>query len=209
MTTRPLHHPVILLAGLGVCSGALSSILTWVIWEMILPESPFDMPDPTRLPHGYVPGIVFGIVIGGALVRLGQANGPRAALFALGATVSCFIAYLAYFVLPDTGPQTGRMPGYPVAGLVSSALGSLLIAVTGAALFRFMRQVRPFVLVVVIGGALGAASDLFAPLVSDMGSGAIWKLGAVAFYAVWQGAVAGAMATGLPRETDGTAEQND
>lgn len=208
MTTRPLHHPVLLLGVLGAGSGALSSVLTWVIWEMILPDSPFDMPDPTGLPHGYVPGIVFGIVIGGALVRLGQANGTRAALFALGATVSCFIAYLSYFVLPDTASQIGRMPGYPIAGLVSSTIGSLLIAVTGAALFAFMRQVIPFVLVVVIGGALGAASDLFAPLVSDIGSGTIWKLGAVAFYAVWQGAVAGAMGTGLPRETDGAAAPN-
>lgn len=196
-TTRSLDHPVILFAALGAGSGTLASLLTWVIWEMILPESPFDLPDPTRLPHGYVPGLVFGIVIGAALVRLGRTNGPRAALFALGTTASCFIAYLAYFVLPDTSQQIGRLPGYPVAGLVSSAIGGLLIALTGAALFGFMRQARPIALVVLVSGALGGASDLFAPLVSNIGSGAVWKLGAVAFYAVWQGAVAAAMATGL------------
>lgn len=201
MTIRPLHHPVILFAGLGAGSGALASVLTWVIWEAIMPESPFEMPDPTRLPHGYIPGLTFGAVIGTALVRLGHSSGGRAAVFALGATLSCFIAYLAYFVLPESGPQVGRLPAYPVAGLVSSALGGLLIAATGAALYGFMRKVRLFVAVVIIAGALGAASDLFGPLVTEIGGGVVWKISAVAFYAVWQGAVAAALATGLPRET--------
>jgi len=201
MTTRPLHHPVMLFAGLGAGSGLLASILTWVIWEAIMPESPFEMPDPTALPHGYIPGLMFGIVIGTAMVRLGRSSGGRAAVFALGTTLSCFIAYLAYFVVPDSGPQIGRLPAYPIAGLVSSGLGGLLIAATGAALYGFMRQVRPVVAVVVIAGVLGAASDVLGPLVTDIGGGVIWKLGAVAFYAIWQGAVAAAMATGLPRET--------
>ncbi len=201
MTTRTLHHPVMLFAALGAGSGALASILTWVIWEAIMPESPFEMPDPTGLPHGYIPGLMFGIVIGTALVRLGRSSGGRAAVFGLGTTLSCFIAYLAYFVVPDSGPQIGRLPAYPIAGLVSSGLGGLLIAATGAALYGFMRKVRPIVAVVVIAGALGAASDVFGPLITDIGGGVVWKLGAVAFYAIWQGAVAAAMATGLPRET--------
>lgn len=198
MTPRPLHHPVMLFAALGAGSGALASILTWVIWEAIMPESPFEMPDPTKLPHGYIPGMTFGVVIGTALVRLGWSSGGRAAVFALGATLSCFIAYLAYFVLPEGGPQVGRLPAYPVAGLVSSALGGLLIAATGAALYGFMRQIRVFVAVVLIAAVLGAASDLFGPIITDIGGGIVWKLGAVAFYAVWQGAVAAAIAIGLP-----------
>lgn len=207
ITTRPPRHPVLLFAALGVFSGALSSIVTWVIWESIIPESPFAMPDPVRLPHGYVPGLVFGVVIGIGLVRLGHSNVLRAAVFALGATASCFIAYLGYFVLPATGPLSDRIPAYPVAGLAASALGSLLIAATAAALFPVVRNYRTIVLVVVVGGALGAVSDVFAPVVSEFASGVVWKLGAVAFYAVWQGAVAGALATGVRRTTDGGAER--
>jgi hypothetical protein len=197
MKTRSIHHPVMLFAVLGAASGGLSSIVTWVIWEQIRPESPFDIPDPTGLPHGYVPGLLFGLIIGIALVRLGRTTGTRAALFTLASTASYFAAYMAYFVLPDSGQQMGKLPDYPVAGLVSSALGGFLLAASAAVLFKFMRQVRPFVLVVVIGGVLGGLSDLLAPYVSDIGGGIVWKLGAVAFYAVWQGAVACAMATGL------------
>lgn len=204
MTKLPLHHPVILFAGLGAASGALSSIITWVVWELVRPDSPFDIPDPARLPHGYVPGFLFGLVIGVALVRLGRATGGRAALFTLGTTASYFAAYMAYFVVPDSG-QAGQIPGYPVAGLVASSLGSVLIAATAAGLFAFMRKLRPFVLVVAIGGVLGGVSDLLAPYVSDFGNGTLWKLGAVAFYAVWQGAVASAMATGLHNESEGVA----
>jgi len=202
----PLHHPVALFVALGAASGAVSSLLTWVVWEAILPDSPFDLPDPAHLPHGYIPGLVFGLTIGIALVRIGRSSGVRAVLFALGATVSCFVAYMIYFVLPDAGPQVSRLPGYPLAGLVANTIGSMLIAVIGVTLFDFMRQVRPCILIVLIGGALGAASDIFAPVISDIGSGALWKFGAVAFYAVWQGAIAGAMATGLsdtPKEDRG------
>ena len=207
MTIRTMRHPILLFAALGILSGALSSIVTWVIWESIIPETPFDMPDPIRLPHGYVPGLMFGIVIGFALVRLGHTTVLRGAVFALGATAACFIAFLAYFVIPATGPLIDRMPAYPVAGLVASALGSLLIAITAAALFPVVRNYRTMFLVVVVGGMLGIVSDLSVPIVSDFGSGIVWRLGAVAFYAVWQGAVAGALATGVQQPAESRRDQ--
>ncbi len=136
------------------------------------------------------PGLVFGLIVGFALRRAGQAEGWRYPLFAVASTLCYFVAVqLALNVLVDF------LEDIISVGIVAGLCGGGLLAAATAALMPAFRRWRVCALMVAAGGVLGA-SLLFAFIFESF-------FGWLALFATWQAGYAAAMASALGvAETD-------
>jgi len=135
-----------------------------------------------------LPGIVFGIVIGGALGRHGIAGPARIGLYALAATAANFAATNLAYMLAD------GWHGLAI-GMVAGALGAFLLTAATLALFPACRRAGPAALMVASGAMLGMLLSVTLYLIDRDTVSAY--LGLLVLYAPWQGAYAAAFGHGL------------
>ncbi len=167
---------------LGAVSGSVATTLNSLLSETILRLFEWQPFESLGLSPGIaVPGLVFGVIIGWALYRGGHA-GPRAfAAYVAASTVSYLAAFnLALGVYDYTGSIW-------LTGMIAGLFGSACLTGLAAWMFPFVRQFRPFALMLVAGCALGALLGI--------GGGFWWGL---VFYTAWQAGYAAAFATALP-----------
>ncbi len=162
---------------LGAISGSVATTLIQVLPETTL--RPFEW--LALSPGSVVPGLVFGVIIGWALNRGGHA-GPRAsAAYVAASTVSYLAAVnLAFGIFDYAGAMW-------LTGMIVGLFGSACLTALAAWMFPFVRQFRPFALMLVAGCALGALLGI--------GGGFWWGL---VFNTAWQAGYAAAFATALP-----------
>lgn len=152
-----------------------------------------DAFDVAISPLSVGPGLVFGLIVGLALRRAGQADGWRYPLFAVAATLCYFVAVqLALTVLVDVLEELISI------GIVAGLCGGGLLAAASAALMPAFRRRRVCALMVASGGVLGGLL-FFAITIENF-------FGWLILFAPWQAGYAAAMATALDvAEVDTTA----
>jgi hypothetical protein len=137
------------------------------------------------------PGLVFGIAFGLLLHRRGRLSRSGAIGYALAAVVGNAVAVTvcisALHPLNDLLPFDNPVLDLAVAGIIAGAAGGALLGVIFRALYRG-GSIRPGILV---AGALG----MLAPLIISFDA-----RGGFAFYMIWQGGYAAAVAAGLQSE---------
>ena len=182
LSDRPSIHPVPLFAALGAGAG----IVTVAILSL-KPNWNIAMPGGVELwPLSVVPGLVFGFVIGLALLRRGRASPAAFVGYVLAATASNHAA-----VTLTTEVLVEVIEWGWLAGIVAGLVGSACLTACALALLPVARKLRPVVLTVLAGGVLGA---LLGPAIATQGL--FWWF---VFYGVWQAGYAACFATALPR----------
>ncbi|MFO1189151.1 MAG: hypothetical protein U1E97_06080 [Alphaproteobacteria bacterium] len=134
------------------------------------------------------PGLVFGIVIGVALLRRGLASAAQAAGYVVAAMLANFAATNLAYTLYE-----GRH-GLAI-GLAAGALGAASLTALTLAILPFSRRLRPCVLMVAAGTALGALLSITLDLIERDTVSAY--LGLLVLYVPWQGAFAAAFGHSL------------
>lgn len=135
-----------------------------------------------------LPGLVFGLAFGALLHRLSLLRHGRAALYVAAATMANAAAVFTAIQSLDIVEAivgTGRL-GLVLSGVIAGAAGGGLLA---AAVVPPLRIVQ-CLLLAAAGGALGALLPI---LIGAQ------ELGTFAFYVIWQGGYAAALAATLPR----------
>ena len=133
------------------------------------------------------PGVVFGVVLGAALVLLRLGRLWQGALFAVASEASWYAAYwFALSLFEWIGNTLRNAEGKMVLiGLAAGLLGAALLAGATAALFPWYRSWRRLVAAVLVCGAAGVLLGL------DWGKG-------YPLFVAWQGAFALCLALALP-----------
>ena len=172
---------------LGASSGAIATGLL-----MVLPQRwKIEIADVFWLSSlSVVAGLVFGVIFGAVLRYLGLATPRAAALYALAATLSYFLAFNLALHLVD------RLEAIWQVGLIAGLAGAASLTVLAAWLLPFVRRIGPWALMLAAGCGFGAL--LVLPLRDGSGF-ADWFV----FYGTWQAGYAAAFATALPRSNAG------
>lgn len=188
----PRIHPARLLGAFGALSGALVVGLKLGIdrlsldlhlgWTVLGLDLSFD-------DLAIYPGLLFGIIIAIALMRLDRARVWQAAAYVLASTVSNFAATNLAYALYDG--KNGL-----VTGITAGALGAAALTALTLAIMPFSRQLRAAVLMVVAGTALGALLSITLYLIDRDTVSAY--LGLLILYIPWQGAFAAAFGMAVP-----------
>ncbi len=184
---------VIQFALFGVISGAITTVLY------------LSIPRGFKISFGYVgalspgtvlPGLIFGIVVGGLLKYRGLVNTRTAVLYALGSTAANFVAiHLAtnnIFIISEPW-QIGMTYGF---------LGGAFLTAATMVILPFVWRIGPIALMFVSGGPLGALWEI--PYRLDSGGwldSSNWSIFFIV--AVWQAGYAAAFATALPPAVEG------
>ncbi len=178
----PLRFAVI-----GTASGAVTTGLL-----MALPERwKIEIGDFLVLsPLSIVAGLVFGVIFGTFLRYLGLATPRAAALYALAATLSYFLAVNLALHLVD------RLEAIWQLGLIAGLVGAACLTALAAWLLPFVRRIGPCVLMLAASCLLGALLEV---ALSDDGS--FWNT--LLLFAPWQAGYATAFATALPQSDAG------
>ncbi len=125
-----------------------------------------------------VPGLVFGLIVGGALLRRGLAGPWVYAAYAVASSASCYAAI--YFAVAVYNAFNGNML---LIGFCAGLLGSACLTGVSALLFRFLRRPAPCLLMLGAGCVLGGLLALDEGLV---------------LFASWQAGYAAALAAAVP-----------
>ena len=125
-----------------------------------------------------VPGLVFGLLVGGALLRRGLAGPWVYAAYAVASSASCYAAI--YFAVAVYNAFNGNML---LIGFCAGLLGSACLTGVSALLFRSLRRPAPCLLMLGAGCVLGGLLAFYDGLV---------------LFASWQAGYAAALAAGLP-----------
>jgi len=135
-----------------------------------------------------LPGLVFGLAFGALLHRLRLLRPGRAALYVAAATLANAVAVVTAIQSLDMVEAivgSGRL-GLALSGVIAGAVGGGLLA---AAVVPPLRIVQ-CLLLAAVGAVLGALLPI---LIGEQ------ELGTFAFYMIWQGGYAAALAATLPR----------
>ena len=172
---------------LGASSGAIATGLL-----MVLPQRwKIEVADVFWLSSlSVVAGLVFGVIFGAVLRHLGLATPRAAALYALAATLSYFLAFNLALHLVD------RLEAIWQVGLIAGLAGAATLTALAAWLLPCVRRIGPCALMLAAGCGFGAL--LVLPLRDGSGF-ADWFV----FYGTWQAGYAAAFATALPRSNAG------
>ncbi len=167
------------------CSAGASGIATVAIlslkpdWQVSIPVG------PDIWPLSVVPGLVFGFVIGLALLQRGRASPAAFVGYVIAATLCNLAAVtLTTDVLIDI-LDSGWM-----AGVLAGLFGSACLTACALALLPVARKTGPAVLTVLAGGFFGA---LLGPAIAT--DGLFWWF---VFYGIWQSGYAASLGTALP-----------
>ena len=131
-------------------------------------------------------GVVFGIVVGFYLYRLGLATAAKAVAFLVASEVSWLAAhYFAADVAYDYARKVceSEWCSFMLAGIPAGVLGAGLLVMAIWFLFPFFRQPRLAIATVAVGGLTGAL----------LGTGSVFIL-----FPIWQAAFAYCFARGFP-----------
>jgi hypothetical protein len=175
------------MAALGLASGLLSVPLADAV----------DRDLAVRLAIGLrgadtVPGLVFGIVIGVTLRRLGLFRTIHVPLFALAAAGCYHLAFNSAIGLAEwleARPALIGRGSWWLAGAVAGGVGGGSLAALLAIMVPALRDGRRLALLVLVG----AAGGVLLQLLFDTPD---W--GPYVFFGLWQGAYAGCLAAVLP-----------
>ena len=174
-------RPVPLFALLGGASGIVTvSILSLKPdWQISIPGG------PDIWPLSVVPGVVFGFVIGLALLRWGRASPAAFAGYVIAATLCNFAA-----VTLTTEVLVNILGSGWMAGIIAGLFGSICLTACAMALLPVARKSETALLTVLAGSAFGA---LLGPAIAT--DGLFWWF---VFYGLWHSAYAASLATALP-----------
>ena len=138
----------------------------------------------------FFPGMVFGLLIGLALIRRRLASREALVRYCIASSASYFAAFMVFFL------STKAIDSILFGGMAAGLVGATCLTVASAAIFPFARRLGPCLRMVIAGGLLGAT---FAPLdlLPEPLVGVIW--GMIPFHATWQAGYAAAFAMTLPR----------
>ena len=138
------------------------------------------------------PGLVFGLVIGTALLRRGLAGPWRWGGFVAAATVSHYAAvWLAVEVLHSLFGQD-----MVLVGMVAGLAGGACLTAASALMFGFVRRVIAILSLLFAGAALGVL----------LGVGGGWE--ALLLYAGWQAGYAACLGAALPSSKRAPSSQD-
>ncbi len=182
LSANPSIRPVPLFALLGAGSGVATVAILRLKrdWHVSIPGG------PDIWPLSVVPGLVFGFVIGLALLMRDRTSPAGFVGYVLAATLSNFAA-----VTLTTEVLVDRIDAVWLAGILAGLFGAACLTACTLALLPVARKPRPVLLTVLAGGALGA---LLGPAIAT--EGILWWF---LFYGLWQSAYAAGLATALPR----------
>ncbi len=168
---------------LGASTGAIATGLL-----MVLPQRwKIEIADVLWLSSlSVVAGLVFGVIFGAVLRYLRLATPRAAALYALAATLSYFLAVNLALHLVD------RLAAIWQVGLIAGLAGAASLTALAAWLLPFARRLGPCALMLAAGCGLGALLEF--PV---RGDGGFWDW--LPFYGPWQAGYAAAFATALPK----------
>ena len=174
-------RPIPLFAMLGGASGIATVAIMSLRpdWQISIPGG------PDIWPLSVVPGLVFGFVIGLALLQRGRASPAAFAGYVIAATLCNFAA-----VTLTTELLVDILESSWMAGIVAGLFGSAGLTACTMALLPVARKTGPAVLTVLAGGAFGA---LLGPAIAT--DGLFWWF---VFYGLWQSGYAASLATALP-----------
>ena len=182
LSEAPSIRPVPLFALLGAVSGiaTVAILLLKPDWQLAIPGG-LDI-----WPLSVVPGLVFGFVIGFALLRRDRASPGAFVGYVLAATLSNYAAVTLTTKVLATTIGAGWL-----GGIVAGLFGAACLTGCGLALLPFTRKPRMVLLTVLAGGVFGA---LLGPAAATQGI--FWWF---VFYGLWQAGYAASLATALPR----------
>lgn len=172
---------------LGAISGAVATALLYVDpnWSVRV------LSWLTLAPISSIPGLVFGLIVGLALLRRGLAGPGRYCAYVAASTLSYFAAAtLAMEVLADI------LDSNLIIGLIAGLFGSACLTGLSALMFPSVRKLWPYLLMLGAGCLLGGLLAL--PM-----DGPDTFLSWLIFYAAWQAGYAASLATALPRSRAG------
>jgi len=133
-----------------------------------------------------IPGLVFGVVVGLVLNRLGQAAARQVILYAGAATVANFAATnLAVNVVQAGGGLDALW-----VGMIAGFAGAACLTALSLPLLPFTRRRRPCLLMLAAGCLLGGLLQV------ALGSGQDY--GFLILYGAWQAGYAAALGTAVP-----------
>jgi hypothetical protein len=172
---------------LGGISGAIATALLYVDPDWSVQAFPWL----TLAPINLIPGVVFGLIVGLALLRRSLAGPGRYGAYVAASTVSYFAAVtLAMEVRADI------MDSNLLIGMAAGLFGSASLTGLSALMFPFVRKLWPCLLMLGAGCLLGG---LLALPMEGEDSFLNWLV----FYAAWQAGYAAGLATALPRDRPG------
>lgn len=181
-------HPALEIGALGLLSGCLT-VAAFMVVEPPRTEWPIPGTDLALAFDAFsvIPGIVFGVIIGVALLWRGLANAGQVAAYVLAAGVSNFAATnLALNIFEAVDNSL-------VIGMIAGLFGAACLTALSIAILPFCRRWPPCLLMVVAGCLLGGL--LAVPLDRIDGEPIVmWMV----LYAPWQAGFAAAFGTAVP-----------
>jgi hypothetical protein len=194
---------------LGALSGSLAlgglmiaMKLEWLeslwVWQTALPLLGVELKLGLH-PLSLLPGIVFGIIVGGALLWHRLASGIQTTAYVLASGVSNFAATnLAMSIIVAMKITTYESFGLHLAiGMIAGLLGAACLTALTIAIFPFSRRLWPCLLMLVSGALLGGVLAVTLYLYHVRGGTPI--LAWVALFAPWQAGFAAAFGAAVPR----------
>lgn len=181
-------HPALEFGVLGLLSGGLTVGAMMVVEP---PRTEWSIPG-TDLALAFdafsvIPGFVFGVIIGAALLWRGLANAIQVAAYVLAAGVSNFAATnLALNIFE-------AVDNHMVTGMIAGLFGAACLTAFSIAILPFSRRWPPCLLMLLAGCLLGGL--LAVPLNRIDGEPIVMWL---VLYAPWQAGFAAAFGTTLP-----------
>ncbi len=174
----------------GVVSGVVSQALLSpgsVPLDWIAPAFSVACEAPDSLPETLAPGFVFALMLSPVLAARAGIASPfkRALVFVAGGTIAWYAAYRLFLLLADLANDLAMPEAMQstAIGMIAGMVGALLLCAAVALAFPRTRLVSGTA--VVIAGTLAGAGASFYELCGA---------GGFAFFALWQGAVAGSVA---------------
>lgn len=183
------------LALLGMISGVLSWALVNFADELRL-DFNYEHSWILLLPIGVYPGLVFGLLFGGALHFAARTPWPRAIGYLGASGLGYFAAFHTAFHLVTTIDSNAQVMTMIASGIPAGLVGSLVLGVLAKFLLGIPARLvlrRPVIVGTLAGALLGLGSF-------DDHNG----LGFLAFFVLWQGAYGASLAPML-RASAGSA----
>lgn len=172
-------------AVLGALSGAIATLSLFELsnWMRIEVLSWLELS-----PGSLAPGLIFGVIIGAALLWHGVVRPGQGLAYA-------FLSAVSYLAAETLAIQlTNIIERIWLIGMIAGLLGSACLTFSSAVFLNYKRRTRSYAAMLAVGCLLGGLLEL--PVLADNG---LWEW--MLFFVLWQSGYAMAMAMALADTT--------
>ena len=185
------ERPILAFALLGAASGSFAICLMMIVRNFLAGYPRTEIARLLTAGSVLLPGIIFGLFMGLALVRRGIATWPGCAAYCAASTGSYFAAFAAAVMI------FGGLGSSALTGMVGGLVWAAGLTAAGAAIFPSVRRPVPCRLMVLSGCLLGILLGIVDHPDVRLWDVRLWDM--VAIFAAWQAGYAAAFATALPK----------